>query len=151
MRQSKLFGSTNKDSRQYDSVNATLLEKGGFIDKAMAGVYTFLPLGNRVLQKIIGCKTLALASEQIVKKVIGAKIGYAGFLNLPDSVEVLFDDRANVSAGEKFADSDLIGIPWRLVVSEKTNGKVELKSRRSKEVEFLTVEQLLTKLKKNSD
>lgn len=35
-------------------------------------------------------------------------------------VEVLFDDRENVSAGEKFADADLLGVPLRLVVSEKT-------------------------------
>lgn len=35
-------------------------------------------------------------------------------------VEVLWDDREDVSAGEKFADADLIGIPVRLVVSEKT-------------------------------
>ncbi len=34
-------------------------------------------------------------------------------------VEVLFDDR-DVRAGEKFADSDLLGIPYRIVVSEKT-------------------------------
>ncbi len=34
-------------------------------------------------------------------------------------VEVLFDDR-DVRAGEKFADSDLIGIPYRIVISEKT-------------------------------
>ena len=34
-------------------------------------------------------------------------------------IEALYDDR-DVRAGEKFADSDLIGIPTRLVVSEKT-------------------------------
>lgn len=32
---------------------------------------------------------------------------------------VLFDDRRDASPGEKFADADLIGIPWRVVVSEK--------------------------------
>jgi prolyl-tRNA synthetase len=36
-----------------------------------------------------------------------------------NSIETLYDDR-DVRAGEKFADSDLIGIPRRLVVSEKT-------------------------------
>ena len=41
-------------------------------------------------------------------------------------IEVLYDDR-DVSAGEKFAESDVVGIPRRLVVSEKTcaAGKVE--------------------------
>jgi prolyl-tRNA synthetase len=43
---------TNKEAREYDSVNATLLQKGGFIEQTMAGVYTYLPLGWRVLNKI---------------------------------------------------------------------------------------------------
>jgi len=46
-------------------------------------------------------------------------------------VEVLWDDRADVSAGAKFADADLIGLPLRLVVSEKTlrENSVEWKER----------------------
>jgi len=44
-------------------------------------------------------------------------------------IEVLWDDR-EVGAGEKFADSDLIGIPVRIVVSEKTGSKVEWKERK---------------------
>lgn len=52
MRYSQLFGKTQKKSKEYDSVNATLLIKGGFIHQTMAGVYTFLPLGLRVLNKI---------------------------------------------------------------------------------------------------
>ncbi len=53
-------------------------------------------------------------------------------------VEVLYDDR-DLSAGEKFADSDLIGCPYRLVVSRKTlaqNG-VEAKKRASQETEII--------------
>lgn len=49
---SKLFGKTKKDSKKYDSANATFLQKGGFIDQVMAGVYTYLPLGIKVLNKI---------------------------------------------------------------------------------------------------
>jgi prolyl-tRNA synthetase len=47
-----------------------------------------------------------------------------------DGVEVLYDDR-DVRAGEKFADADLIGIPTRIVVSEKTmaQGGVEVSAR----------------------
>lgn len=47
-------------------------------------------------------------------------------------IEALYDDR-DVRAGEKFADSDLIGIPTRLVVSEKTlaEGGVEVVSRKT--------------------
>lgn len=50
-------------------------------------------------------------------------------------VEVLYDDRKDIRAGEKFADSDLIGIPIRVVVSAKTlaNDCVEIKKRFEKE------------------
>lgn len=47
-------------------------------------------------------------------------------------LEVLFDDR-EVSAGVKFADADLLGIPYRLLLSEKIpEGKIELSERKSK-------------------
>lgn len=49
---SKLFAKTNKSAKEFKSINATLLQKAGFIDQTMAGVYTFLPLGLRVLTKI---------------------------------------------------------------------------------------------------
>ncbi len=52
MRQTKLFSKTTKSSKEFDSVNATLLTKAGYIDQVMSGVYTYLPLGLRVLKKI---------------------------------------------------------------------------------------------------
>jgi prolyl-tRNA synthetase len=59
-------------------------------------------------------------------------------------VEVLFDDR-DESAGVKFADSDLIGIPMRVVVSDKSllAGGVEVKERKSDTSEVIGIEQLL--------
>lgn len=65
-------------------------------------------------------------------------------------IEVLFDDRA-VSAGEKFADADLIGIPWRVVVSEKTmkEGVIEVKNRKTGEVTRITPDELRTNVKKS--
>jgi len=50
-----------------------------------------------------------------------------------EGIEVFYDDRKDLSAGEKFADADLIGIPNRLVVSEKTlsDKKAELIIRKS--------------------
>src|SRR5258708_3723645 len=62
-------------------------------------------------------------------------------------VEVLFDDR-EVSAGEKFKEADLIGIPVRLVVSDKTGDKVEFKHRKSEETELLSLDEVLKKIKK---
>jgi prolyl-tRNA synthetase len=52
MRYSQLFGKAKKSTKTYDSINATLLQRAGFIDQVMAGVYTYLPLGVRVLNKI---------------------------------------------------------------------------------------------------
>jgi len=59
--------------------------------------------------------------------------------------EVLFDDRREVSAGAKFADSDLLGIPTRLIVSKKTlvQNAVESKLRATGQVEMLDLTKLL--------
>ncbi len=55
---------------------------------------------------------------------------------------VLFDDREGIRAGEKFTDSDLIGIPKRVVVSAKTiaENMVEVKVRKSGQIEKIPVE-----------
>ena len=51
-------------------------------------------------------------------------------------LEVLFDDRTDVSPGQKFTDADLIGIPLRVIISPKTieGGYFEVKERASGEV-----------------
>ncbi len=62
-------------------------------------------------------------------------------------VEVLYDDR-DVHAGQKFADSELIGIPYRVTVSDRliSDGVVELTARNDGQKSLLTGEQLLAKL-----
>ena len=62
-------------------------------------------------------------------------------------VEVLYDDREDVTAGEKFADCDLIGIPVRLVVSKRTNDKIEWKKRSEAKIELLEINEVLGKLR----
>ncbi len=53
MLQSKLFSKTRKEGpRDEVSKNANLLIRAGFINKEMAGVYSYLPLGLRVIKKI---------------------------------------------------------------------------------------------------
>ncbi len=52
MRQSKLFGKTEKKDKKFGSVNEEFLIRGGFVHKVMAGAYTMMPLGLRVLNKI---------------------------------------------------------------------------------------------------
>ncbi len=69
-----------------------------------------------------------------------AKLNAAG-------VEVLYDDR-NERAGSKFADMDLIGLPWQLIAGPRglKNGVVELKNRRSGETEEMSIDAALTRL-----
>ena len=53
MRQSKLFAKTKKEfPKDEEGKSAKLLIRAGFIEKLMPGVYSFLPLGLRVLQNI---------------------------------------------------------------------------------------------------
>lgn len=61
-------------------------------------------------------------------------------------LEVLYDDR-DLSAGEKFADSDLIGCPYRLVLSKKSleKGGLELKQRFNQAGEIISVSDLLSR------
>jgi prolyl-tRNA synthetase len=58
-------------------------------------------------------------------------------------IEVLFDDR-DESPGIKFNDSDLIGLPIRLTISNKSikSGGVEIKLRREKDYSFVSFEEL---------
>lgn len=67
---------------------------------------------------------------------------------LAKGVEVLYDDRDDKSAGEKFADADLIGAPWRAVVSEKTIAArgIEVKKRSEKEGKIISEKELLKRV-----
>jgi prolyl-tRNA synthetase len=77
------------------------------------------------------------------------KVKVDGIYNLlrKQRVEVLYDDRDKISAGVKFAESDLIGIPQRLVVSSKTlvENTVEIKERRSGAVKVVPIDTLFEK------
>ncbi len=80
-----------------------------------------------------------LSGESIYQKLSG------------QGIEVLWDDREDVSAGEKFADADLIGIPVRLVVSSKTlrlrsGPLVEWKKRDSDKTEIIPLSEAVGRL-----
>jgi prolyl-tRNA synthetase len=66
---------------------------------------------------------------------------------LQHGIEVLYDDRAE-SPGVKFADMDLIGLPWQIVVGPRglKTGLVELKDRHSGARQELSLESLFAKL-----
>ena len=86
---------------------------------------------------------IALEVEGKVKKVAeqiyqdGQKAGQ----------EILYDDR-DKNPGEKFAEADLIGIPLRLVVSQKTiaEDSVELKKRNSDKKELVKINQVIDRM-----
>lgn len=60
-------------------------------------------------------------------------------------IEVLYDDR-EIGAGQKFSDADLIGISVRLVVSEKSAGKIEWKQRSETQSELLELGEVIGRL-----
>jgi prolyl-tRNA synthetase len=59
-------------------------------------------------------------------------------------LEVLYDDREDKTAGEKFAEADLIGIPLRMVVSEKTLAEksVEVKKRSEGKTKLIKINEI---------
>lgn len=71
------------------------------------------------------------------------------YMDLQSSgIEVIYDNREDKSAGEKFADADLIGCPWRLVVSGRmAEGEVEIKKRSEKESRIIKISDLSSVLK----
>ncbi len=60
------------------------------------------------------------------------------------NIEVLFDDRHGIAAGEKFADADLLGMPLRVVISDRSleKGGVEIKERTSSDSRIVTTAEL---------
>lgn len=77
-------------------------------------------------------------AERVYQELIGSNI------------EVLFDDRTGMSAGEKFADADLLGMPIRAVVSSRSmkEGGIEIKRRNEEKGKVVVLNELL-KIVKN--
>lgn len=71
------------------------------------------------------------------------------YKELNDKIEVLIDDR-NTSPGVKFKDADLIGIPYHIIIGKRTlkEGVVELKSRKTREIEKIIPTELVKKVRK---
>ncbi len=65
------------------------------------------------------------------------------------NIEVLFDDRENISAGEKFAEADLLGMPYRVVISVRSmkENRIEVKKRNEEKGKIISLEELLVLLK----
>lgn len=78
---------------------------------------------------------LSLGADEKADEVYAALVA--------DGIEVLYDDR-DASAGEKFSESDLIGIPYRIIIGKRSfeSGMAELKGRTGEAVELVPFNQL---------
>jgi prolyl-tRNA synthetase len=91
--------------------------------------------------------SLSSKDEAIQSKINSTVTGLVEDLE-KQGTEVLWDDREGVSAGAKFADADLIGIPLRIVVSEKTlkEDSVEWKVRSESDASLVSLEDAISKV-----
>lgn len=86
-------------------------DEGKVIAACVRGGYD---VNEEKLREIIGCKSLALAAVETVKKVTGAEVGYAGPIGLPDDVAVYWDDstanRKNFECGANKTDEHSVNV-----------------------------------------
>lgn len=70
---------------------------------------------------------------------------YQSFIK--EQIGVIYDDR-DIRAGNKFSDADLLGIPYRVVISKKTlqQSSVELKARTSDQTKLISIETIVSSL-----
>jgi prolyl-tRNA synthetase len=78
-------------------------------------------------------ETVTQAAQQLYEALTAAGIA------------VLYDDRTDAQAGEKFADADLLGMPYRVVVSKKTlaSNQLEIKKRTEDTAQFMDQESVI--------
>lgn len=88
-------------------------------EKGILWPETIAPFQVHLISIANGDEKTRILAEALYKKL------------MDKGVEVLYDDR-DARAGEKFADSDLLGLPWRFIVSDKASkaGGIEVKNRK---------------------
>lgn len=104
MKQSQLFTKTLKDApADADSANARLLTQAGFVNQLAAGVYTYLPLGLRVLNKIkhiVRDEMNAVGAQEILMPTLHPKSLYSKTERW-DKIDVLF--KVEGAGGKEYA------------------------------------------------
>ena len=146
-----------------DSLNITYLDENGQAKPVIMGSYgigierivacyieqnndkdgiiwnkSLAPYEVHLIAVNMNSKDVETASNQIYDRMIDAQI------------EVLFDDRANMSPGFKFKDADLLGMPFHVIVGDKglKNGQVEIKRRRTGERIMVKLEDAISEVQK---
>jgi prolyl-tRNA synthetase len=144
-----------------DALNAKFLDEGGKEHPIIMGSYG---IG---IERIVACHIeqnhdqdgiiwdKSIAPFQVHLIAVGSKSKEVtdladrvyGLLS-DDGIEVLFDDRKDISPGFKFKDADLLGMPYQVIIGERNlaQGKVEIKERRSGERILFDVETVLEKV-----
>lgn len=100
-------------------------------DKGIVWPKAIAPFAVHLVDLSMGDKDVEKYAEELYKELV------------KKGAEVLWDDR-DARAGEKFAESDLIGIPLRIVISKKTleEGKVEIKIRETGQTQNVEREEI---------
>jgi prolyl-tRNA synthetase len=150
------FGSQKTDEMDLYFTDEHGEQKSLFIGSYGIGVTRVMGV---IAEKLSDDKGLVWPEAIAPAKVYLARLGSDGevikaadelYGRLTESgIGVLYDDREEARPGEKFADADLMGIPYRVVVSAKTVAadSYEVKHRTSDDAELLKVDELLAKLR----
>ena len=138
-----------------DALDLCYNDEDGKRQKVFMGSYGIGP--SRVMgviaEKLSDDKGLVWPEEIAPYKYYIVGIGEAGeaeAAKLHDMApeDVILDDRKSARTGEKFADAELMGIPYRVVISDKTlaENKVEIKNRQTGETKLLTLTEFTSKI-----
>ncbi|MCL1877216.1 proline--tRNA ligase [Candidatus Saccharibacteria bacterium] len=88
-------------------------ENGEIIAAAVRGDHD---VNETKLRKVVGAKKIKLADENTIRRATGAEVGYAGLLNLPDSVRVVVDescsDLVNFETGNNRTGEHAVNVNW---------------------------------------
>ena len=114
---------------------ASIIEEKGD-DKGIVWPMTVAPWQVHFCPLRLDDENISAVADELYKKMQEA------------GIEVLYDDRI-VSAGVKLTDSELMGMPIRVVISPKTmaNGTAEVTMRETGETNFISLQNLLSELK----
>ncbi len=102
---------------------------------------TVAPLDIHLIPIFLGKENIDKKIKKISEKLY---INFTSKTGQKEKIEVLYDDREGISAGEKLVEADLIGIPCRIVISNKTLEKnsVEIKERAKNKIRLIKTENL---------
>jgi len=98
-------------------------------DKGIVWSETVAPFKFHIIELISENSEVKKTAEELYKEI--------------GEANAIYDDR-DLRAGEKFADADLLGMPYQIIVSEKNiaAGKFELKNRKTGEIKMISREEI---------